>query len=1052
MTKQELEILLQSPYKRQSWIELLRQIFTKQNLFTSPNQLELDRNIAQSGFELGNFETADGFLIGVFEVTLTDRPQIERNRVGLRNLLRKYYKQIDGAFVVFSSGSKWRFSFISEIHTRDVNGNRIESKTEPKRYTYVLGKGETVHTAVSRFDNLLKSEKKLEDINEAFSVEKVTKAFFNEIAVMFTELTGGERKVGSRFETFKPKLKLPGTTDHQKLQEFAVRMIGRIVFCWFLKKKKSPNGIPLIPDELLSSRAVKKDYYHAILEKLFFEALNTKLGDRKDFVKQNGYKDIPFLNGGLFEPHDEDFYKPTYTDRLSIPDEWLKRFFEILEMYNFTIDENTSVDVELSVDPEMLGRIFENLLAEINPETGETARKSTGSYYTPRPIVEYMVDESLKQYLHTKTNIDEKKLAVLLSYKDEETDLSDTEKDKIIDALDTVKILDPACGSGAFPIGMLQKMLLILQKIDERAEGWFNKKLAKIDNAYLRNEIKAKLENENWNYIRKLGIIQDSIYGVDIQTIAVEISKLRCFLTLVVDEDVNDKKKNRGVIALPNLEFKFVIANTLIDIHLDDYIKEKDLSIFEDEVVTIIKKLEFVRMKYFNPDFDSSDKSIIEKEFYSTRDLLKSKLTATIKDLRILDIANLISEWDPFNISLSSKFFSPVLMFGVTSGFDIVIGNPPYGFRSVLSKEEKKYFRSVKGIEFPSGDSAELFVRKCFDTITKNDGILTFIIPKKSLYGDAWESLRINYWKKFDLVFIADTGKSFENVLLEMIVCGLKKSKENYHVQLAFFNKYFEIKIFNNLAKENFFTEFNTCQIYQTYYPDILKKIQIKKSKNHIVESNLGLAIGTDFFSDKPKKHKLLKGIDIQRYYVRGNRFLDNEDNLNWKQAKKFLRSKVLAQRIVAHIENPIPHLKVTACYDDEGIIITNTLMSFSLNNNLNEKFWLSYLNSKFLSWYLYNFIYAQAVRTMDFYNYYIQQIPIPEISIEQQQPFITIVNQILTAKKQNPSADTKALEDRIDIMVYKLYDLTYDEVKIVDLEIEKIISREEYERYEISK
>ncbi|MDP2755833.1 MAG: hypothetical protein Q8P40_15805 [Nitrospirota bacterium] len=210
----------------------------------------------------------------------------------------------------------------------------------------------------------------------------------------------------------------------------------------------------------------------------------------------------------------------------------------------------------------MLGRIFENLLAEINPQTGETARKSTGSYYTPRPIVEYMVDESLKQYLLTQISVSkdvipvktgiqkekgldsclrrnddngmETKLSTLLSYGDWEIDLTETEKDAIIDALDRVKIIDPACGSGAFPMGILHKMLLILQKIDPQSKKWLSKKLARIDNEILRKELEKKLKTENWDYVHKLGIIQNSIYGVDIQAIAVDISKLRFFLSLIV--------------------------------------------------------------------------------------------------------------------------------------------------------------------------------------------------------------------------------------------------------------------------------------------------------------------------------------------------------------------------------------------------------------------------------------------------------------------------------------------------------------------------------------
>ena len=215
------------------------------------------------------------------------------------------------------------------------------------------------------------------------------------------------------------------------------------------------------------------DYYHDLLEIVFFQVMNKPKDERRTELKTGALKDIPFLNGGLFEPHEDDLYpyfnlmKDHKADvRLKIPNEWFADLFSVFESYNFTIDENTSIDIDLSIDPEMLGKIFENLLAEINPETGKTARKATGSYYTPRPIVEYMVDESLKQYLITKTEIDENRVAGLLAYDLHEHDLSMAEMDAVIDALDTLKIIDPACGSGAFPMGILQKIMLILQKVD----------------------------------------------------------------------------------------------------------------------------------------------------------------------------------------------------------------------------------------------------------------------------------------------------------------------------------------------------------------------------------------------------------------------------------------------------------------------------------------------------------------------------------------------------------------------------------------------------------
>src|SRR5260221_8649188 len=231
----------------------------------------------------------------------------------------------------------------------------------------------------------------------------------------------------------------------------------------------------------------------------------------------------------------------------------------------------------------MLGRIFENLLAEINPETGESARKSTGSYYTPRVIVDYMVDESLLLYLKNQTQIDEEKLRTVISYDlhdDEEHPLTEDERERIISALERVKILDPACGSGAFPIGALQKIVFILQQTDPEGQLWFKKQI-KNTPPELRRVVEREFAHKNFDYIRKLGIIRENIYGVDIQPIATEISRLRCFLTLVVEERIQEGLENRGIEPLPNLDFKFVTANTLIGLPGSQV--NSQVGLFEDE-------------------------------------------------------------------------------------------------------------------------------------------------------------------------------------------------------------------------------------------------------------------------------------------------------------------------------------------------------------------------------------------------------------------------------------------------------------------------------------
>lgn len=479
---------------------------------------------------------------------------------------------IHRALVVFKSqnSNNYRLSYLTISLDMNEKSKVIRRYSNARRYSFYLGPGAKVNTPQQQ---LVKRGrlKNPEDLLSRFSLEVVNKEFFTQISTLYTRLVGGERG-GKKYDA---ELKISGHSP-DGLGNFGIRLIGRLVFCWFLKQKKSATGTSLIANELIGSDAITKhsDYYHSICAPLFFEILNRPATRRPERIQNKDlFEDVPYLNGGLFSPHKDDEYKFNTSSGTSergvvqISDSWFKAFFELLDVYNFTIDENTLVDTELSVDPEMLGRIFENLLAEVNPETGESARKATGSFYTPREIVDYMSDESLVAYLIKNTGIDEKKIRALcsLSLEDDEMyPLLSVEKRSVVEAVSAVTVLDPACGSGAFPIGILQKIVYILEQVDPDCSLYLERQL-KGAGAELKRHIQAGAREHNLNYVRKLGVIRQSIFGVDIQSIAVDIARLRCFLTLVVDQRVDDKKPNKGIEPLPNLEFKFVCANTLIN-------------------------------------------------------------------------------------------------------------------------------------------------------------------------------------------------------------------------------------------------------------------------------------------------------------------------------------------------------------------------------------------------------------------------------------------------------------------------------------------------------
>ncbi|MEQ4489906.1 MAG: TaqI-like C-terminal specificity domain-containing protein [Dehalococcoides mccartyi] len=664
-----------------------------------------------------------------------------------------------GFFIFHDDVGSFRFSLVYG----QAEGTK-KSWSNFRRFTYFVNKGQTNTTFRIRVGRCTFSS--LDSVKDAFSVEKVNKEFYNHIARFFYRLTGYE---------CEREMTLPSVSgdDKKTYQEFAVRLIGRTIFCWFLKHKKSVVGEPLVPRGILSSDAVyiNKEYYHNVLEKLFFEVLNTPQKQRRENILPDADK-IPFLNGGLFEPHKlNDFYNGQPQYNLVIPDGWFEQFFKILEQYNFTIDENSTVDADVSVDPEMLGRIFENLLAEVNPDTGESARKATGSYYTPRTIVDYMVDQSLKQYLLTKTRIDEGRITALLSYEAPEVSLSDSEKVSVISALDEIKIIDPACGSGAFPMGVLHKMLLVLNKVDPDLRIWVDKRLERIADDIFKEEIKNKLERDNLEYVRKLIIIRNSIFGVDIQQIAVEISKLRVFLSLIVDEKIDDEEENRGIKSLPNLEFKFVAANSLLG--LPKAIPDRKALIdFEDkESIEVLARIRDNYFTSYGEDKLKAEQQFIEVQKKMFRFYLQNlnqeqrNLVGTIKKVNTTSktVTQMLSEWEPFSYK-QCEWFDPKWMFGIEDGFDIVIANPPYIEFKKMSDSTKATHKSY------STATGKYDIYVLFIEFAKNilnpGGTLCFINPTTFMKKDYGVGLRKFISQNLCIRHIQDFGdiQAFENV------------------------------------------------------------------------------------------------------------------------------------------------------------------------------------------------------------------------------------------------------------------------------------------------
>lgn len=564
--------------------------------------------------------------------------------------------------------------------------------TSPKRYTYVLGQKENYyHTAVSSFIELQRQGVTFSTIKEAFSVEPLTKQFYKDLFEWYQWVVDPSSNI-----TF-PNNTTTEDDDRDDIETKVIRMITRIMFVWFIKQKN------LVPDRIFDIdflKTILKDfepysttvgnYYNAILQNLFFGTLNRAIKDEdgniRKFATSNKrdvknlyryaemftisqqeviklFSEVPFLNGGLFECLDKTRYSDgvelcynydgfsrndlcfpdgRYKHRAVVPNvlffEPNKGLLSILRRYNFTIEENSPEEQEVALDPELLGKVFENLLGSYNPETKETARNHSGSFYTPREVVNYMVDESLIAYLG-----DTPKVRQLFRSDFEYAPLQINFYKQVAERLKQVKILDPACGSGAFPMGLLSRMVEILQRI---------------------------IPSENI-YDIKLYLIENCLYGSDIQSIAAQITKLRFFISLICECEKDASKPNFGIPTLPNLETKFVSADSLVAK------KKKPIqaNLFDNLKINQTKEeLIEIRHRHFSAKSTSSKLRLRDKD-----QELREKLAKLLSedDYFAPEDAKQLAAWNPYDQNAVSPFFDPEWMFGVADGFDIVIGNPP---------------------------------------------------------------------------------------------------------------------------------------------------------------------------------------------------------------------------------------------------------------------------------------------------------------------------------------------------------------------------------------
>ena len=1024
MTVTDIRNILESPYDRKAWKLFIQTQFTNNNLLANDAPLNLGKNdMYTECVALGNYAINEYTNIGIFEVQLADNVKLSRNRVGLRNLIKTLTAQVAGAMVVFVQGNKWRFSYISKRKVKNKDTNQIEDKeTTPKRYTYLFGNNEKALTAAIRFDKLIQKQQgnlyqylTLTDFEEAFSVEKLSKEFFakyKEIYEDFVEFITGKRfvKKGSKWietKTHEPHFQLRSyfENDEKLARDFFKRMLGRIVFLYFIQKKgwlavaKNKNwgeGNINYLFELFNNAKYKACFYSDYLVPLFFDTLCNE-----EVQKPNNEFRFPYLNGGLFDKSQDFRY-----NKLALPSEIFEKLFTTFNNFNFTIYEDAPDEHTVAVDPEMLGHIFENLLED---------NKDKGAFYTPKDIVHYMCRESLHNYIHTytgnQTNEDFK--TKFKQYNDTyDVNIFNSQEIKQIDrALEDVKICDPAIGSGAFPMGLLHEIYNLKIPIEDK------------------NGFKAKSPAQ----IKK-HIIEESIYGVDIDNGAVDIARLRFWLSLVVDE-VEPQP-------LPNLAFKIVCANTLIPLGVDTSFNIAGAS----EVVHEIEKL---RHNYFNASKD--DKKDLEREFKN----LQNKLWNTAKDwvtTKQADIYLKISEFNPFE-DKSCSWFDPWWMFGVKDGFDIVIGNPPYVFArgNNFTKEEKKFFYENYKLASYQINIYPLFIEKG-DILLKQGGVLSYIVPNNWLTLNTNKDLRQLILSKSNINIVNFYAKVFENASVDSsIILYNKTNTDNASIKLIEFEMEFK------LIKEDLVSYFlnkpdyiiNIETLKDNSFGSLLEEIENNSIKlNEICDVKAGLQayeVGTGnpiitkemkderVYHSKSKidgtYYKYLEGRDVNRYLMLWSKeYLKYGVNLASPRKNFDLYS---TERILVRQIPSKPPYCINACLVSETILNDRNSMNIIYIKE-NPKYVLSLLNSKLISfWFVHKFGKMQRGLFPQFKINELEIFPI-KITSQSQQNLFSILSDYLMYL-YNPSSEpilsntsnsliASHIEDVLNMMVYELY------------------------------
>ena len=1121
------EIFLASKYNRNDFVSFLSQKFLPIDFEQSQSKIFIEKPDGKinNAVKLGSCPSLE---LSVYEFMHNSGhdPRVTLSRESF-SILDKNDTEPNALAVFFNEeNAQWRLSLITSDFTLGKKKGRIKRDfSNPRRFSYLLGENCQLHTPESMLykDYRVKSE---EDLISRFAIEVVTKQFYKDLFMWYD--TWAVNLV--KFPTgIGAAAGLPKKTDIEKNRQHLIRLITRLIFVWFLKQKDN-----LVPSWIFDEKEIAKilskfnahsekqgNYYNAVIQNLFFGTLNKPIKERafanrdeahrredynintkfRDFNDRSFFVDdyspvrypkkfielfssIPFLNGGLFECLD-NFDSKEYVDGFSREEKraafvpnclfWGDKDHEglipLLKRYNFTIEENTPQDIDIALDPELLGKVFENLLGTYNEETSKTARNESGSFYTPREIVDYMVDASLKEYfkgkLNSKENNVDEKLNKLFSYHETDHDFNPDEAKIIMDAINNCKILDPACGSGAFPMGVLNKLAFIMQKLDPNNDIWREiqikevttetKKAYGLEDRGKRNKRLTEIQEvfdmstgEYSNYARKLFLIENCIYGVDIQPIAIQISKLRFFISLIVDQKTGGNiNNNYNVLPLPNLETKFVAANTLIGVKQDKgFLADPEIEKKQDELLG-------VRHSHF------SAREAKEKIRLRKRDEVLCKELSELlrKDgFYTLSDAEQLANWNPYNQTKPADFFDPYWMFGVKSGFSVVIGNPPYKQirRGIISSH---LFPYSEGKDIGKQNLYKVFVEATYN-LTKNSGCCCLIVQSSLLCDISSKFTRellitknkIKEILEFPKVAPTIEGQVFNSVLQGTCIYVSTKiiPEEDHQFSISINNDRITIKspIFVNIDQMSLI-EFNPdlfcIPLVKHGEYELLKKIVKESTKfktliKSLNQGDLNLTTSKANFSSQKTNIKLLRGRNIAKYYI--DYSVQEYVKSGYKDEIVALNSKnsyIVCQEVTGTMDKYRLHFAITN--RKERFLFGHTANKILLKNLNNNVVILSLLNSKLLDW-----CFRKTSTNNHVCGYQIEQLPIILVDCTIIDKLILVTNETITMASQR--LDIVNLVRQLDNLVYHLYELTYDEVKVIEPDFP--LGKEEYERSDL--